>query len=406
MNVQEIRELVLSGALLSAQQIDAQIEHWAAGGGPAGDGENFLNTLVEQKFITRFQAAAVRACVQGPYRLGAYLVGDKVAAGRLGTIYRAVQVDFNQPVCLKIFPASVGDDRERATRLARETRVALQVDHPHVVRTFQVGSVGKLIFLAIEDLQGETLDARLKRERKLAAPDACRLIHGAALGLAHLHDLDVIHRNLEPANVWVTREGWAKLMEFSAARDALAHLDVEAEGQDISLMSPDLLGSYDYMAPEQAAGAQLADARSDIYSLGCIFFHCLTGETPFPDVNPVRKMMRHAREPVRSICQLDPQIPETVAAIVETMLAKEPGSRYQSARDVAAALEKILELEEQAAVTTTDINPEFLKWAKAGVLPDEIHVVEAQHEFVDFLGWVAEHGEEEDDDEDDTEDFE
>jgi len=245
---------------------------------------------------------------------------------------------------------------------------------------------GGAIFLAIEDLQGQTLAELLEKEARLSVSATCHIVREAALGLAHLHSLDIIHRDIQPGTLWVTADLHCQLTEFGTARDALAFLDVQDDGGAVTL-SDELLGTYDYMAPEQAAGEQYADARSDIYSLGCVLYHCLTGEVAYPDRNPVRKMMRKVREPLRNIRAINPEVPQSLAAIVAKILAKEPEQRYENADDVAAALDKLLAAEGMAVAKSTTINPDFLAWTKDNT---DANDVVADREFVEFLGWMSE----------------
>lgn len=357
-----------------------------------------ISRLVELQVITEFQGKGVLAGLQGPYKLGPYRVYDRIAAGRLGSVYRAVHDEFSQPVSLKLFPPTLNEDEERRTRLARETRVAAQVEHPNVVRTFQIGRLNGVIFLAFEDLEGESLASRLERDGRLPVLEACKLVREAAMALAHLHSLDIVLRDIQPANIWITAAGHAKLMEFGAARDALSYLDCDSpDGITGVAIGSDLLGDYDYMSPEQGADPHGADFRSDIYALGCVLFHCLTGEVVFPDSNLVRKMLRHAREPVRFATEIDPEIPKAVSDIVETMLAKEPEDRYQTASDVVWALEQEISEEETLSAEVADIDPGFLEWAQSTselAAPTEIHTVVAEPEFLEFFEWVGEQDDE------------
>lgn len=402
MNVEQIVRLAVESGVLSEAAAGEHASAWEQAHGSSEDGDGFVEQLVRAEAVSDFHADALKAGIAGPYKLGPYRLYDRIAAGRLGTIYRAVHEEFDQAVSLKIFPAGLKDDSEKAMRLARETRIAVQVNHPNVVRTFQVGKVGEVVFLAIEDLQGETLASALEREKKLPVDEACRLIRDAAQGLSHLHELGIVLRDIRPANIWVTSDGHAKLMEFGAARDALADLDAPDVG-DVedeirgTYLSAELLASYDYMSPEQGADEMHADVRSDIYALGCILFHALTGDVVFPDVNPVRKALRHAREEPRLVSEVDPAIPHAVADVVRTMLAKQPEDRYQQPEDVVWALGGLITIEEDHEAVAEEINEDFLAWANStGELSQDenIPTVVAEPQFIGFLDWVAEQEEE------------
>lgn len=400
MNVAQVRQSLVAGHVLTADRASAEVAAWEKNGGAADDAAGFARRLMDQGLITEFQGEALLAGVAGPFRLGPYRVYDRVMAGRLGNIFRAVHEEFNQPVALKVFP-DLDSNPEAATRLARETRVAVQVDHPNLVRTFQVGRAGKAVFLAIEDLRGETLAARLKREAPLRLVGALIIARDVARGLGHLHSLEIIHRDVQPANIWVTPDGRAKLMEFSAARDALSPLDVAAsDGSGGKFLSAELLGSYDYLSAEQGADEDNADARSDVYSLGCVLFHCLTGEVVFPDPNPVRKMLRHAFEAARLVSDVNPKVRSSVASVAATMLAKNPAERYQRAEDVAWALDLLIEAQiesqERKERASAEINPEFLAWASAHTAaesPEDIPPVMAEPELIGFLHRMSQFGE-------------
>jgi serine/threonine-protein kinase len=395
MNVPQVTKRAIDSLMIAAAEAHRHRTDWISQGGTEDDGDAFIAHLVQQNVITDFQGKALADGISGPAKLGPYRVYDRVVAGRLGTLYRAVHEEFNQPVTLKIFPARLKDDPEKAARLAREARVSVQVDHPHVVRTYHIGRVGDVIFLAIEDLRGMTLADLLEQEQVLPYLNACRLIRQVALGLDHLHSLDIVHRDIQPGNIWVTDDGRAKLMEFGAARDALANL--EHGGDDpaaqLTWLGNELLGSYDYISSEQAADEHSADARSDIYSLGCVLYRCLTGEVVFPDKNPVRKMARHANEPAPFVSEMNPDVPPDVSDVVATMLAKNPDDRYQSGEDLAWALEQVIGAEEKHLAVADEVSPDFLAWADSSselVQPDEVPIVVAEPEFVDFVNWLAE----------------
>ena len=370
------------------------LSDWLATNHALSDGEGLVRLLVRQQLLTEFQASGLLAGIAGPYRLGPYEVFDRVAAGRLGMLFRARHPEFDQAVSLKIFPFDVSSDREQAARLSRELRIDVLADHPNVLRTYQVGRAGRIVYAALEDLQGETLATRLKRESSTATPslplgEACRFIREAALGMSYLHEMGVVLRDVQPANLWVTSSRHIKIMEFGAAHDSLEFLD------DADLIPTDqadeLRWNFDYVSPEQGDD-KVSDGRSDIYSLGCIAFHCLTGRVVFADKNPLRKMIRHARDPAPSVKEFNSSLPQPVVELIAKMLSKKPTDRPATAALVAEALNPFCSAldvnDEINALSDVELRPNFLDWV--GTLDafeqiEEISQTETDPAVVDFI---------------------
>ena len=393
MDVAQVQKLLIDGGVLSAEDVEERVAAWEAGSGSSDDGSGFVEQLVASDILTDFQKAALLAGVSPPYMVGPYLLHDRIAIGRLGNIYRAVHEEFDQQVSLKIFPASLQQDPQRELRLARETRIAVQVQHRNVLRTFQVGKIGDFVFLAFEDLQGETLQERLDKEGKLPLLESCRIARHVAEGLAYLHEHDIVHRDVQPRNIWLNNDGRVLLTEFSAACDALTHLDIDDDGTEDYVVDAETLGNYDYLSAEHCLDEELADARSDLYSLGCVFYRCLTGQPVFPDTDPVRKMLRHALQEPNTAAEIDSEIPHAASEVISMLLAKEPGDRYQKAEDVVLAVESLMSADVEQAIAVADVSPEFLEWAAtSSELTDEenIPTVVSQPEFFDFLEFITE----------------
>lgn len=395
MHCDQVRQNVLDGRLMPAETFKTALSDWLATNHSLSDGDGLIRLLVKQQLLTEFQAAGLQAGIPGPYRLGPYEVFDRVTAGRLGTVFRARHPEFDQAVSLKIYPFDVCSDREKSSRLTRELRIAVQADHPHVIRTFQVGRAGEAVFAAIEDLQGETLATRLKREAGTATPslplgEACRLIREAALGMSHLHGMGVILRDVQPANLWLAGSQHLKIMEFGAAHDSLDFLDdADSVATD---QTDELRWNFDYVSPEQGDDHEQVDGRSDIYSLGCVAFHCLTGRVVFTDKNPLRKMIRHARDPAPSAREFNASLPDDVVELVAKMLAKKPEDRPVEASLVAAALEPFCEVrdvnDEINAWASVELRPNFLDWVSSASTFEQIEEIpqsETDPAMVDFL---------------------
>ena len=386
MNVEEIGKLAVEGRLLSAAQMQERRRAWLARGGIDDDGSGFAQWLVGKHDLTDFQAGALQAGVAGPYMLGPYRLSFRLTADLQGDLFHAEHAEFGQPVSLKIFPAAISRDDRRLARFGREARVSLAVDHLHVVKTYQVGKFGEVPFIAMEELYGESLEQRLTRSGRLPYAVACQLIQQAAQGLAYLHGEDIVHRDIRPANLWITAHGVVKIIEFGTARDSLSFVD-EIDGDEDDSANGTIgstAGYYDYQSAEQAEDPRSANVASDLYSLGCTLYHCLTGQVPFPETNSVRQALRHARATPRPLFDFDQEIPEAVQDIVSNLLAKRPEDRYESADDLREALANVVA--PKPIPELDPVNREFLEWLQTKQSDD---ITEYEPEFQDFLEFVS-----------------
>ncbi len=339
---------------------------------------SFARWLMARGKLSDFQSALLLKGRWERLKVDDYVLVDRIGQGRLAGVYEA-RHRLGQRVAVKILPPSKVGDPQIFGRFQRETRLARKLKHPNVVRTFQSGEANGLHYLVMEYLDGETLDDVLKRRGHLPAQEAVRLVHQALLGLQHLHEEGMVHRDLTPVNLMLvpsrlpgrpdtTEHATVKLLEIGLGRALFDEGDPAVGAHDENLTAAgDLLGTPDYMAPEQARDAHAADIRCDIYALGCVLYHTLTGQVPFPDKNMVQKMVKHATEMPKRLAASRPELPEGLQAILDWMMAKDPAQRYPTPDRAAQALQVfLLAGEEPARPLEADADmAAYLRWLQA-----------------------------------------
>jgi len=360
LSVQNLFGLVIRSRLLSPDEARAMFDRWQAEANEnAANVAEFARWMVANQYLTDYQATLLARGHADCFFLNQYKVLERLGRGRMAGVYKEVH-RLGQTVAVKVLPPSKAKDAHLLARFQRESRLAMKLQHPNVVRTFQVGETAGLYYLVMECLEGETLDDVLQRRKKLPPAEAVRVAYQALLGLQHMHEQGMVHRDFKPANLMIVPAGTpgpadstlhstVKILDMSLGR-ALSD-DSTAEGTEGSLLTTEgtLLGTPDYMAPEQARDAHAADIRADIYSLGCVLYHMLAGQAPFPDANIIGQMIRHATEAPRPLREFNPAVSDGLQQIVSRMMAKEPARRYPTPERAAQALQVFLAAESQAA---------------------------------------------------------
>jgi len=236
-------------------------------------------------------------------------------------------------VAIKVLPKHRVSDTSYLARFHREAQAAAALDHRNIVRAYDVDNDGDVHFLVMEYVEGQDLQQMVKCQGPLDYPQAADYVRQAADGLAHAHQAGLIHRDVKPANLLVDSHSVVKILDLGLARftgEDRASLTVQYD--------ENVLGTADYLAPEQAIDSHGVDARADIYSLGCAFYYLLSGHPPFPDGTLPQRLMAHQKESPPSILKDRPDAPAGLLEICTRMMAKRPADRYQSASEVAAAL--------------------------------------------------------------------
>jgi Protein kinase domain len=266
-----------------------------------------------------------------------YRVLGLIGQGGMGSVYKAEHLRMGRVVALKVVQASLTADAGAVHRFEHEVKAAAQLAHPNIVAAYDADQAGRLHFLVMEYVEGESLADYLKRRGPLPVAEACDYSRQAALGLQHAFERGMVHRDVKPANLMRTPAGVIKILDFGLAR--LAQGQTSGINRVTQLTQQGvMMGTVDYMAPEQASDSRQADARSDVYSLGCTLYQLLTGRVPFPEGGPVEKVIKHAVEPPTPVAVLRPDVPPALAKAVGRMMAKEPAARFQTPAEVASVL--------------------------------------------------------------------
>lgn len=293
-------------------------------------------------------------------QLGIYLIEQALGTGGMAAVFRAVDPHLDRVVALKILPPILAAQQEHVQRFEREAKVAAHLEHENVARVHFYGQDQGLHFIAYQYIEGINLREMLEQKGgRLDVKDAVSYMTQAARGLAHSASRGITHRDIKPSNLVITPEGLVKLVDLGLARNSS---DDDTDGLT---QSGATLGTFDYLSPEQAIDPRLADVRSDIYSLGCTFYHALTGMPPVPEGTAARKLHSHQSELPRDPRELNPAIPASLVEVLSKMMAKRPEDRFQNADDLVRDLEKLSDTRGailpsrqsvESQVTTTDFS--------------------------------------------------
>jgi serine/threonine protein kinase len=372
LTVENVYGLLLRSKLLSVEEARAMFARWQE---EAKDADanlaKFAAWMVSNKYVTEYQAGLLARGHADGFFLGEYKVLDRLGKGRMAGVYKA-QHRLGQTVAIKVLPPSKAKEPLMLARFQREAKLALRLRHPNIVRSFQMGCAEGLHYLVMEYLEGETLEEVLVRRKQFPPPEAVRLIYQALQGLQHIHEQGLVHRDLKPANLMLvpppvrdTMACTVKILDIGLGR---VFFDESGETQAPDLTGEGvLLGTPDYMAPEQARDPRSTDIRADIYSLGCVLYHLMSGQTPFPDTNIISQMIKHATEPARPLRELNRDVPDGLQQIVNWMMAKEATGRYANPERAARALEVFLAAG-NSPPTCPETDPEmqpYLSWVEA-----------------------------------------
>jgi serine/threonine-protein kinase len=336
LSVESFIDYVERSELVEADALQQVIDECktAHGGELPDDADVLANLLIEKKLLTSWHVEKLMDKKYRGFSLGKYRMLRLIGSGGMSTVYLAEHKLMHRQRAIKVLPKRRVNDSSYLARFHLEAQATSQLDHPNIVRCYDVDNEGDTHYIVMEFIEGKDLNTIVKQEGPLSLELACNYIAQAAEGLQHAHEKGLIHRDVKPANLLVDTKGILKILDLGLALfsdNERASLTVEH--------NENVLGTADYLAPEQAVNSHKVDHRADIYGLGCALYFVLTGHPPFPEGTLAQRIAKHQTQSPDDIRKDRPDCPRDLADICMKMRQKRPEQRYANMSEVAVALE-------------------------------------------------------------------
>jgi len=332
----QIFELLEKSGLIAADSLTKALADFETEVGPEGkgDGAKFLEYLLRVGLVTEWQSEKLQQGRHKGFFLGNYKLLRHLGSGGMSAVFLSEHKHMRQRRAIKVLPRERVNDSSYLGRFYREARAAAALDHPNIVRAYDVDNDGDNHFLVMEFVEGNDLQKVVSSGGVLPYEIAADYIRQAAAGLAHAHQVGLIHRDIKPANLLIDPKGIVKVLDMGLARFA----DDEKQASLTKMHDENVLGTADYLSPQQAIDSHNADARADIYSLGCTLYFSLTGHPPFNEGTLTQRLLMHQQKEPPAITVDRPDAPRDLLNICKKMMAKKLEDRYQTAGEVEQAL--------------------------------------------------------------------
>ncbi len=335
LSLDQFRTRLVASSLLTEGDVEGLLSSLTEVDQPA-DGEAFAKRLVRDGLLTAWQAKQVYRGRSKSLVLGNYVLLDKLGQGGMGMVFKAEHLVMKRIVAVKTLSSEITKSSTLVARFRREVQVAARLDHPNIVTAFDAANEGAIQYLVMQYVDGEDLSALVRRQGALPVSKALDCMRQAATGLQYAHEQGVIHRDIKPSNLLLDRSGTVKVLDMGLARFE----GLDEKSSELTATGA-VMGTIDYMAPEQAEDTHQADARADIYSLGCSLFYLLTGQPAFGGNTAIKRILAHREAVIPSLTTYVSEATPQLNALFQDMVAKRPEDRIQTMAQVCERLEQL-----------------------------------------------------------------
>ncbi len=335
---QFIARLTQSG-LMSAAEVSTFQESLPPDKRPK-DVQQLARALVQHGKLTKYQAQAVYEGKTKGLVFGEYVVLDKLGEGGMGVVLKARHRRMDRLVAIKVLSSAAMKHAGAVERFHREVQAAAKLEHPNIVTAYDATEHQGMHYLAMQYVDGKDLASIVRDHGPMGVREAVECILQAARGLQYAHSKGIVHRDIKPGNLLLDKDGTVKILDMGLA--LIAGAEAALGGPERLTATGQVMGTCDYMSPEQALDSHLADQRTDIYALGCTLYRLLTGHPPYQGETLMQILLAHQQAPIPSLCEARPEVPAELDTCFQRMVAKKPEDRYQSMAEVVAELEALL----------------------------------------------------------------
>lgn len=332
-SVEDLLQLVRKSGMVDDARLNTYLQNRAGTYDPANS-HAFADSMVKDGVITEFQKEQFMLGKWRGFTIGKYKLLERVGVGGMGQVFLGEHMFMKRRVAIKVLPPAKAEQPSALGRFYREARAAGSLEHPNIVRTHDIDQDGNLHFIVMEYVDGTNLLDMVRKHGVLEPGRAASYMRQIADGLEYAFRNGIVHRDVKPGNILVDRQGLAKILDMGLARFYRDSTDMLTVKYDDKIV----LGTADYVAPEQVANSHEVDVRADIYALGASFYFILAGHPPFPTGTVSQKLLWHRTKDPTPLREIRPDIPQGLAELIAKMMVKDPNERFQTPAAVAAAL--------------------------------------------------------------------